>query len=185
MNQQRQSNRMLLLAITFATGIESWEIHGRGSDLIPALNTGSVSTSTIRESNTSLTTASKAPVELQASQAARWCPSGSLFQALSAIESGDDDYAVGSSGEVSRYQIMRSVWRQYGKGLNPKNPAHAKSVALKILSDRSNAFALRHNRLPSNRELYGLWNAPAQTMKLAMSHRVTERAVRFESLVNH
>ena len=184
MNQQRHSNRMLLLAITFAAGIESREIRGQGSD-IPALNTSIVSPSTTRDSNTSLTTASKAPVDLQASPSAnRWCPSGSLFQALSAIESGDNDYAVGSSGEVSRYQIMRSVWSQYGKGLNPKNPTHAKSVALKILSDRSKAFALRHNRPPSNRELYGLWNAPTQTMKLAMGRRVTERAVRFETLVN-
>lgn len=175
---------MLLLAITFATGIESREIRGQGSD-IPALNTSSVSSSTTRESNTSLTTVGKAPVGTSASPSAkRWCPSGSLFQALSAIESGDDDNAVGRSGEVSRYQIMRSVWRQYGKGLNPRNPVHAKSVALKILLDRSEAFALRHNRPPSNRELYGLWNAPAQTMKLAMSRRVAERAVRFESLVN-
>ena len=183
MNQQRHSIRMLLLAITFAAGIESREIRGQGV-VLPALNTSSISPSTTRESNTSLTTVGKAPVDLQASQAARWCPSGSLFQALSQIESGDDDNAVGRSGEVSRYQIMRSVWRQYGKGLNPKNPSHAKSVALKILSDRSKAFALRHNRPPSNRELYGLWNAPAQAMKLAMSRRVTERAVRFESLVN-
>jgi hypothetical protein len=185
MNHLPHSNRMLLLAITFAAGIESREIRGQGFIKCPTLNTSSVSPSTTRDSNTSLTTASKAPVELQASTAARWCPSGSLFQALSQVESGDDDYAVGMSGEVSRYQIMRSVWRQYGKGLNPKNPSHAKSVALKILSDRSEAFALRHNRLPSNRELYGLWNAPAQTMRLTMSRRVTERAVRFESLVNH
>ena len=174
---------MLLLAITFAAGVETRNVLGEPA--IGSSNISSISSSTTRDSNTSLTTASKAPVDLQASPSAnRWCPSGSLFQALSAIESGDDDYAVGRSGEVSRYQIMRSIWRQYGKGLNPKNPTHAKSVALKILSDRSNAFVLRYKRLPSNRELYGLWNAPAQTMRLAMSRRVTERAVRFETLVN-
>lgn len=173
---------MLLFAITFAAGVETRNVLG-GPSMEPG-NISGVSSSTARESNTSLTSGS-VPVALQASPSAnRWCPSGSLFQALSAIESGDNDNAVGRSGEVSRYQIMRSVWRQYGKGLNPKNPVHAKYVALKILSDRSKAFALRHNRPPSNRELYGLWNAPAQTMRLAMSRCVTERAVRFESLVN-
>ena len=184
MNHHRQSNRMLLFAITFAAGVETRNVLG-GPSMEPG-NISGVSSSTTRESNTSLTTVGKAPVDLQAPPSAkRWHPSGSLFQALSQVESGDDDNAVGRSGEVSRYQIMRSVWRQYGKGLNPRNPVHAKSVALKILSDRSEAFALRHNRPPSNRELYGLWNAPAQTMKLAMSRRVTERAVRFESLVNN
>lgn len=183
MNHHRHSNRMLLFAIIFAAGVETRNVLG-GPSMEPS-NISGVSPSTTRESNTSLTTRFESPVALQASTAKRWCPSGSLFQALSAIESGDDDNAVGRSGEVSRYQIMRSVWRQYGKDLNPRNPAHAKSVALKILSDRSEAFALRHNRPPSNRELYGLWNAPAQTMRLAMSRRVTERAVRFESLVNH
>lgn len=184
MNHHRQSNRMLLFAITFAAGVETRNVLG-GPSMEPG-NISGVSSSTTRESNTSLTTVGKAPVGTSASPSAkRWCPSGSLFQALSAIESGDDDNAVGRSGEVSRYQIMRSVWRKYGNGLNPRNPVHAKSVALKILLDRSEAFALRHNRPPSNRELYGLWNAPAQTMRLAMSRRVTERAVRFESLVNN
>src|SRR5690349_15249272 len=33
--------------------------------------------------------------------------------ALGMIETGGDDQEIGSSGEVSRYQIMPSVWRHY------------------------------------------------------------------------
>ncbi|HXG49204.1 MAG TPA: hypothetical protein VNO52_16390, partial [Methylomirabilota bacterium] len=37
----------------------------------------------------------------------------SLLEALSLIESGNNDRAIGRAGEVSRYQILPTVWRRY------------------------------------------------------------------------
>ena len=36
----------------------------------------------------------------------------SKLEALSMIESGNNDLAVGQAGEVSRFQIRPQVWRQ-------------------------------------------------------------------------
>lgn len=36
-----------------------------------------------------------------------------LIRAIGAVESGNDDTAVGSAGERGRYQITRALWRTY------------------------------------------------------------------------
>ncbi len=99
------------------------------------------------------------------------------WTALSMIESGNDDHAVGAVGEVSRYQIRPELW----PGGNPQNPQVALTVAQKTMQSRVNHFVRRHNRLPTDLEFYILWNAPWQADH--PSAVVRERAQRFVNLV--
>ena len=107
----------------------------------------------------------------------------SLLNALGMIESGNNDKARGRSGEVSRYQIMPSVWRAY-RGGNPRNEDEAARVASKIMSDRIERFQTVHGRKPTFRECYTLWNKPSKAMRLAASAVDLKRGERFEALVN-
>ena len=70
------------------------------------------------------------------------------------------DRMRGSSGEVSRYQIMPEVWRQYTKSREYDNPEVAWTVAQRILLDRTNWFRELTGREPDTLELYLLWNKP-------------------------
>jgi hypothetical protein len=106
-----------------------------------------------------------------------------LMAALSLIESGDNDRAVGKAGEVSRYQIMPNVWRAYGGG-NPRNSAEAKRIATKIMSARIAKFEAQHSRQPSMVEVYALWRSPARAMQLKLSAAVRECGHRFSNLVS-
>ncbi|HSY09458.1 MAG TPA: hypothetical protein VK840_00945 [Candidatus Dormibacteraeota bacterium] len=97
--------------------------------------------------------------------------------ALSMIESGDNDYAVGTCGEISRYQIKPEFW----PGGDPSDAHAALATARQIMSERVEAFERSHNRAPSDYEFYILWNAPGQ-----VDHPrtvVRERARRFENLI--
>ena len=105
-----------------------------------------------------------------------------LMAALSLIESGDNDRAVGRAGEVSRYQIMPFVWRAYGGG-NPRNAAEAKRVATRIMGDRIAKFQAKHNRPPTMVEVYALWRSPARAMQLKLSAAVKDCGQRFSNLV--
>lgn len=105
------------------------------------------------------------------------------FAALSMIESGDNDFARGRAGEVSRFQISRSAWHQFSplpisKATDPKL---ALAVAQKISAFHCNVFLRSHGRPASNLEFYILWNAPAEIN--APSPVVLERAQRFANLV--
>jgi hypothetical protein len=99
------------------------------------------------------------------------------WEALSMIESGNNDRAIGAVGEVSRYQIRPELW----PGGNPQNPQVALSVAQKTMQERLNRFVRRHKRQPTDFEFYILWNAPYQTRR--PSTVVKERAQRFANLV--
>jgi hypothetical protein len=99
------------------------------------------------------------------------------WEALSMLESGNNDRAIGSVGEVSRYQIRPEYW----PGGNPQNPQVALTVAQKTMQTRLNRFVHRHNRQPTDFEFYVLWNAPWQTGR--PSAIVRERAQRFANLV--
>ena len=99
------------------------------------------------------------------------------WSALSMIESGNDDQAIGSVGEVSRFQIRPTLW----PGGNPGNANLALGVARKIMNKRITKFEQTHNRPPTDFEFYVLWNAPQQ-----VNHPrkvVAERAHRFANLV--
>jgi hypothetical protein len=99
------------------------------------------------------------------------------WAALSMIESGDDDHAIGPGGEVSRFQIQRKLW----PGGDPQNPQVALAVSQEIMRPRLAGFQQSHKREATDFEFYVLWNAPWQADH--PSTVVTERARRFANLV--
>ncbi|MHB8520698.1 MAG: hypothetical protein ACYDH9_08060 [Limisphaerales bacterium] len=112
------------------------------------------------------------------------------WSALSAIESGNRDRAIGPAGEVSRYQILPHVWRRsLGSarvsraqvGVSPTDPRVALVIARRIMSSRLAHFRDRFRRLPTDFEFYVLWNAPAQIDR--PSRAVAGRAQRFCNLI--
>ena len=115
------------------------------------------------------------------------------YAALSMIESGNNDKAVGSSGEVSRFQILPSVWN-YQTNLvhvfdmrtkqilvqSPTNKLTALEVAMGIQSERQFNFYEKNKREPTDAEFYLLWHCPAHV--LHPSRCETEIARRFANL---
>jgi hypothetical protein len=99
------------------------------------------------------------------------------WEALSMIESGNNDHAIGAVGEVSRFQIRPELW----PGGNPQNPQQALTAAQKTMIPRLNRFERNHKRQPTDFEFYVLWNAP-----WVVDHptaAVKERARRYANLV--
>ena len=99
------------------------------------------------------------------------------WEALSMLETGNDDSAIGRCGEISRFQIRAELW----PGGNPQNAQAALGVARNIMQARVQRFVQTHGRSPTNFEFYVLWNAPAE-----IDHPVpcvAERARRFANLV--
>ena len=115
-------------------------------------------------------------------------------EALGQLETGANkpeqcaaDFARGPAGEVSRYQLLPSVWRAYG-GDDPTHPMQAWAVAALVIQDRSAAFERAVHRPPTPRELYALWTAPGQFAKRdynwqRLSPAVRERSERFANLM--
>lgn len=117
-----------------------------------------------------------------------------LRQSLGMFESGATsrqrspaDSMRGSSGEVSRFQIMPAVWRRYTKSRDYENPEVAWAVTQRILADRTTAFHAATGREPNGLELYLLWNKPGhfeamayQTSRVKTDYQ--QRAQRFANL---
>jgi hypothetical protein len=99
------------------------------------------------------------------------------WAALSMIESGDNDRAIGPDGEISRFQIRHKLW----PGGDPQNAKVALLVAQEIIRPRLAQFQKSHEREATDFEFYVLWNAPWQVDH--PSPVVTERARRFANLV--
>jgi hypothetical protein len=104
-------------------------------------------------------------------------PAMDRWSALSMIESGDDDRAVGSRGEVSRFQIRPELW----PGGNSHSEQDALAAAREVMKPRLEAFQRTHGRPATDFEFYVLWNAPWQADH--PSKAVSERAFRFANLV--
>ncbi len=105
------------------------------------------------------------------------------WSALSQIESGDDDHAVGAAGEVSRYQMKPEVWQRYAQSkADWTNPDDALSVARQAMQERCAEFERATQRPPTDLEFYILWNAPAQVQRPGKA--VSARAERFCNLIN-
>jgi len=100
------------------------------------------------------------------------------WAALSMVESGDDDRAVGPGGEISRFQIRPELW----PGGDPQNTQLALTAAQKIMLPRIEQFKKTHQRAPTDFEFYVLWNAPWEVDH--PSAAVTERARRFSNLIH-
>src|SRR5262245_12880856 len=67
------------------------------------------------------------------------------------------DLKIGRSKEVSRFQILPLVWRQYSKSRQYTNPEIAWTVAERILQDRHGDFRRSTGRDWNYRELYLMW----------------------------
>jgi hypothetical protein len=112
----------------------------------------------------------------------------SRLQALSMIESGDNDAAVGQAGEVSRYQIKPWVWREYSQSRAYRDARVSARVAEQYLADLEETFRKRARREPDDFDLYVLWNAgPAYYAKCGFSGSrvhpiIRDRAHRFVNL---
>ena len=115
---------------------------------------------------------------------------------LAMIETGakdarrsEADRVRGSAGEVSRFQILPSVWQQYSKSRDYENPDVAWTVAQRILLDRTKWFREETGREPSALELYLLWHKPTAFKAAGFSNSrmkalYRQRAERFANLVS-
>jgi hypothetical protein len=112
----------------------------------------------------------------------------SKLDALSMIESGNNDAAIGEAGEVSRYQIKPWIWREYSKSKAYRDARLSAQVAEQYLADLEETFRKRARREPNDFDLYVLWNAgPAYYAKCTFSPGrihpiIRERARRFVNL---
>ena len=106
------------------------------------------------------------------------------WAALSLLESGNNDAAIGHAGEVSRFQIKPRLWETYfgkDRAADPTNSRVALRVAQSIMRERCAAFERRYHRPPTDFEYYVMWNAPCQVGKPGKA--VSERANRFCNLI--
>ena len=78
--------------------------------------------------------------------------------ALGMIETGNDDHEIGGLGEVSRYQIMPSVWRHYSSSRRYHDPGTSTEVARRHWSALHDGFKQQTHREPTDFDMYVLWN---------------------------
>ena len=107
------------------------------------------------------------------------------WEALSLLESGNNDNAIGRAGEVSRFQIKPVLWEKYGRPYPVSartNPQAALRAARAIMDARVGQFERHYHRPPTDFEYYVLWNAPAQLGK--PSRAVSARANRYCNLLD-
>lgn len=83
------------------------------------------------------------------------------LRAISQIESGDNDKAKGRHGELSRYQIKRSVWKQHFP--NEKDQRHIPAEAKRCAKAHLCWLELRlclvtKTNNPKPRDVYAAWN---------------------------
>lgn len=111
---------------------------------------------------------------------------GMILATLGETESNNRDTAKGRSGEISRYQIMPSVWIKYApsplKQADATNPIKSKTVATSIILDRCARFKLLKGRDPTPFELYALWHRPAEAYSGRYKPATRTRSQRFENL---
>lgn len=81
------------------------------------------------------------------------------LEAISLIESGGNDSAVGGAGEVSRYQILPKVWRSYTRSREYQNRFLARDIARRHLDTLQRSFEQAVGRKPAEFDLYVMWNA--------------------------
>jgi len=112
----------------------------------------------------------------------------SKLEAISMIETGNNDHAVGDAGEVSRYQIKPRVWRCYSSSRAYQNSVLSAWVAEQYLAGLEATFRRQTGREPSDFDRYVLWNGGPTYyervgFKASRVHPVIrERARRFVNL---
>ncbi len=109
--------------------------------------------------------------------------------ALGMIETGNDDREIGGLGEISRYQIMPSVWRHYSSSLRYHDPETSLEVARRHWLSLYTQFKQHARREPSDFDMYVLWNtrytyyASRGFQPARLGPTVRDRAQRFVNLV--
>jgi hypothetical protein len=109
--------------------------------------------------------------------------------ALGAIETGNNDNEIGQAGEVSRYQIMPSVWKHYNHSSYYEDPQVSRGVAQQHWSSLRAAFMKKTGREPDSFDMYVLWNtcygyyASKGFHPGCLDPAVRDRAQRFVNLV--
>src|SRR5438105_3434958 len=83
----------------------------------------------------------------------------SRLEAISMIETGNNDRARGRAGEISRYQLLPWVWRGYTTSQAYQDPAVAARVARQHLNYLEGWFRSQAGRPATEFEIYVLWNA--------------------------
>lgn len=112
----------------------------------------------------------------------------SKLEAIAMIESGNNDAAIGSAGEVSRYQIKPRIWREYSPSRAWRDKSVSTQVAQEYLADLEATFRRQAGREATDFDLYVLWNAgPAYYARVGYAARrvnpiVRERAQRYANL---
>ena len=110
------------------------------------------------------------------------------LEALSMIETGDNDAAIGTAGEVSRYQIKPRIWQEYSPSKAYRDVTISAKVAGRHLAGLERIFRSRAGREPGDFDLYVLWNAgPTYYAKVHFSAKrvhpiIRERAQRYANL---
>jgi hypothetical protein len=109
--------------------------------------------------------------------------------ALGMIETGNNDGAIGGLGEVSRYQIMPSVWKHYSSSRSYRNLDVATEVARQHWTSLYEYFKNKTEREPTNFDMYVLWNtrhghyAAKEFTPVRLNPVIRDRAQRFTNLV--
>ena len=104
------------------------------------------------------------------------------------IESGNNDWARGRAGEVSRYQLLPRVWRCYSRSIAYQDPEVSVRVARQHLNYLEGWFRSQAGRPATDFELYVLWNAgptyfAKKAFRAAAVHPIIrDRARRFVNL---
>ena len=120
-------------------------------------------------------------------------PAMDRFEALSQIETHNNDWAIGRQQEVSRFQILPAYWadaaatnKQIAANARPTDPAAARAVVDWIMQSRCHSFQVRYHRPPNDFEYYILWHRPAcyigRVIPRAITPAENDRATRFASL---
>ena len=114
-----------------------------------------------------------------------------LLLALSEIESGNNDAAIGKAGERGRYQIMEATWREHFPNdphSNAHKPDRAERAAKAILYWHEMNYLKATGRPASAKDIYAMWNlgfAGYQRLDFDFERlpvAVKDRCVRFENL---
>ena len=112
----------------------------------------------------------------------------SKLEAISMLETGNNDSAVGRAGEVSRFQIMPRTWRHFTSSQAYSDKQLSTWVADQYLGLLETTFSHRAGREPSDFDRYVLWNAgPSYYERIGFSAArvhpvIAERAQRFVNL---
>ena len=89
--------------------------------------------------------------------------------ALGMIESGNDDRAIGSAGEVSRYQLSPSVWKTYSKSLDYQNPEVSLQVARQHWNYLAAYFKEKTSHTPDDFDCTSCGTPASGTMRARIS----------------